>query len=216
MIDYLAALKRPFTDLQKYIIGILLSIIPIINFFALGYVIESTRIALKKDYSLPEWKAFGRLFVDGFYSFVIAVVYFIPALIIIIIGISPGEFVSSFAGMPRLDQAEVVNALISQLGPLLFLAAFLILLAFYLYPASILIYSEKRKLGHSLNISDVLGIAFSKYYPGPWLVGMLISLTLAFILNFIPYIGDAISSFTSSMILFTILAPVYREIKTRI
>ena len=65
------AVIRPFTDFKKLLIGILLNIIPVINFFALGYLLECGRTP-KKD--LPEWKNFGDFFVEGFFAAVIALI----------------------------------------------------------------------------------------------------------------------------------------------
>ena len=42
------AIKRPFTDLKILLIGIVLSIIPIVNWFTFGYFLECARTTGKK------------------------------------------------------------------------------------------------------------------------------------------------------------------------
>ena len=37
MVDYVKAIKRPFSDITKLVIGILLHFIPIVNFINFGY-----------------------------------------------------------------------------------------------------------------------------------------------------------------------------------
>jgi len=41
MVDYGGAFKKPFQDITKLVIGIVLMIIPIVNFLAMGYFIET-------------------------------------------------------------------------------------------------------------------------------------------------------------------------------
>ena len=41
-VNYEEAIKKPFTDIAKLIIGIILSFIPIIWWFAKGFILESS------------------------------------------------------------------------------------------------------------------------------------------------------------------------------
>ena len=67
---------------MKIIIGGVLSIIPIINFIATGYMVKVMKNSINKTPGMPEWKGFGDYYVKGLILFVIALVYMIVPLII--------------------------------------------------------------------------------------------------------------------------------------
>ena len=83
-MEFSTALKRPFSDLKTFIIGSALSILPIINFFAFGYILEAAKLTLKKKNTLPEWNNWGNLFVKGLLSVLIGFIYMIPGMIAMI------------------------------------------------------------------------------------------------------------------------------------
>jgi hypothetical protein len=70
MMNIETAFKKPFSDIKKLIMGILLSIVPIVSFFASGYILECSGIGKKKSSNkMPEWKNFEYYFVKGFFFF---------------------------------------------------------------------------------------------------------------------------------------------------
>ncbi|MCX6817579.1 MAG: DUF4013 domain-containing protein [Candidatus Aenigmarchaeota archaeon] len=88
MVDYLKALKRPFSDLDKFIVGIILNLpIPLVklvsNTIVQGYVLRCGRTAYEKKYELPSWKDVIQLWIRGFLSGLIALIYSLPSLIIL-------------------------------------------------------------------------------------------------------------------------------------
>jgi len=65
--------------IMKIVIGGILLVIPIVNFMALGYMLEALkRSADGMDIPLPEWDDFGGKFMKGLMVFVIGLVYTIP------------------------------------------------------------------------------------------------------------------------------------------
>jgi len=84
-MDLKFALQRPFTDIKKLLIGILLSVIPLVNLFSFGYQIECARLTLKKKKNLPEWKNWKELFINGLLYFIIVLIYFIPVIFVSIL-----------------------------------------------------------------------------------------------------------------------------------
>jgi len=86
MIDLEKALKFPTTDRewkQKVLIGGVLNILPVINFFPLGYAYGIFRRTLRRqEISLPEWENWGDLFVQGLMVFLICLIYNIASLIL--------------------------------------------------------------------------------------------------------------------------------------
>lgn len=216
MINYIESLKRPFADFQKFIIGVAFSILPILNFFALGYILDASKLSMKKRFELPEWKDFGRLFIDGLLAMVIQLVYFIPALIILLVGVGYTAFSKDFLATMARGDLMSVGEVFSILGPLIFVFVLLGIIAVYIYPVAIFLYIDSKKLGHAFNLQKVLAIAFSSNYPGPWIISILIVAVISGVLNYVKYIGQPLGYFIGNMILFTILSQAYYEAKTRI
>ena len=216
MIDYVEAIKRPFSDFQKYAIGVLLYILPIISLLSLGYIIESAKLSIRRKNELPEWKDFGRLFITGLLTFIISFVYFIPLFIILLVGLGAKSFFQNFAYLATTQDMLDIKTVFSTLGPLVFLLVFLAILAVYLFPAAVLIFADTKKFGHAFNLGRVFEVAFSREYPGPWIIGIFIMVVLGAILGSIPYIGPAISSFTGGMIFYTILGQAYSVIRNKL
>src|SRR3989344_7690417 len=86
--NYLGAIKRPFADFNKLLIGVLFLLIPIVN-IATGFFVRGYRLEAAKNYNkkLPEWRDFGKLFVRGLLSWVISIIYLMPAFILLAISV---------------------------------------------------------------------------------------------------------------------------------
>jgi hypothetical protein len=82
MVDYGKALKRPFSEINKFIIAILISIVPIVNFIFAGYSLEVARTAMKHNFKLPEWKNIRSLFLKGLLITIIIFLYAVPVLVL--------------------------------------------------------------------------------------------------------------------------------------
>ena len=79
-IDFVKALKRPFSDTRKFLIGSILGIVPVVNFTVIGYTLNSTGLT-KEDVGrdgLPEWDNYGDLFKKGLVAAIIGVILFLP------------------------------------------------------------------------------------------------------------------------------------------
>lgn len=82
MVDYGEAIKRPFSDVKKLLIGIAIQLIPIVNFMVIGYQLKCARYAMNKKYELPEWTEWKDLFINGLKVWIICIVYLLPGVII--------------------------------------------------------------------------------------------------------------------------------------
>jgi hypothetical protein len=68
--------------IKKILIGGIVGIIPIVNFAAIGYMIQVIRnVRAGAPLPLPEWDEFGRYFMDGLWVFLIFLVWSIPIII---------------------------------------------------------------------------------------------------------------------------------------
>lgn len=69
--------------IKKVLIGGLVSFIPIVNFAAIGYMIQVIRnVRAGQALPLPEWDNFGQYFMDGLWIFLIFLVWSIPIIIV--------------------------------------------------------------------------------------------------------------------------------------
>lgn len=211
-INYKEIYKLPFTDIKKYLIGILLSIVPVINLFAIGYILETAKLAIRRKYILPEWDQFLRFFVDGLLAVIISALYTLPALIILLIGLARIPL-DTLRSMILNDRLADVSLVFNELGPLRFVFFFLLFLSLYLFPIAVMIFVDKRKFGYAFNLPVVIGLAFTKHYAGPWFIALFTYFLLSTLLGYIPYIGQAIADFTGMTIMYAIVATAYGEAK---
>jgi len=202
---YSVAFKRPFTDIKKLVIGIVLNLIPIINFFAIGYILESARSAMKKKYGLPEWTNWGQLFVQGLLAFVIVLVYSIPLLIL-------GALFGATIVNNYWSSGSLTN--IGTFGLGLGLTALVALLVAYIAPVALLNYVKYNLFGAAFRFGEVFRKAFSGEYFVAWIIMALYATILTALLNLIlPWLGGAIGGFIAYLTGITLLANAYMRIK---
>ncbi len=77
--------------LVKVLIGGVLSLIPIVNFIVLGYVIQALRnVADGVEKPLPEWDDWGGYFMKGLMLFLGGLVYSIPLILLVVVSFVAG------------------------------------------------------------------------------------------------------------------------------
>ena len=203
MVDYTRAIKRPFSDFNKLLIGIVLQIIPIVNLIAAGYQLECAKTAMKKNFKLPEWKNFGDYFVQGLVVLVIGLAYMLIPLILMVVsgvGIVMGAIKGNFAALGGAGIGMIASLL-------------LLLAALYILPSALMNYVKSGKIGSAFSFGEVLGKALTGKYFVAWLVAVIYGFVLMVPLSFIPIIGWAIAGFIAGVTSMTIFGEVYNEIK---
>jgi len=217
MPNYGEAFKRPFQDFKKLGIGIILAILPIINFFVAGYQLVCAKTAMKKDYALPPWKSFWDLFVKGLVSFLISLIYLIPAIICIIIAlILGGSILVDWFSQLWIPSEKVIQLSLVSLGNvflILLLAMLFIIFVAYLIPIALLQYIEKGKFSDAFELKKVFRKAFQGKYFAAWFVVTLYAIFLTAILSYIPFIGKAIATFITGVTVFTAIGEIYPSLK---
>jgi hypothetical protein len=206
MVNYIDSFKRPFLDIKKLVIGILLSIIPIVNFLAIGYYINAAKSVIKSkpSFKLPEWENWTDLFVKGLLSIVINIVYSIPALIALFASFR------NIATMTMLGGPNVLSALTS---PSFLIGGILLLIAAYLTPLAVIHYINTNNFKKAFDFRYVLNKTLNTTYLAAWLVGTVYSVVLVMILGLIPYIGSMLGSFIAGVTIFTLLGQAYYKVK---
>ena len=239
MINYEDSVKKPFTDIAKLVIGIIISFIPLVNWVAKGFIIESSGMGkTKPSRKMPEWKDWVSLFFKGFAAYAIAFIYAIPAILIFLVAVGiaavslaptigtmvQGGLLSSIisgdvsAGFVRQLISENIYTILPTLiavAPVLLLGAVLLLLAAYLAPVAVLNYLKTKSFIKAFDLDFVFKKAFTTKYLGVWIVAGIITMIATAILSLIPVIGVQIAFFVTGVISYSLYGNALREIKNK-
>lgn len=238
MVSYEEAIKKPFTDFTKLIIGIILSIIPIVNFTVVtGFALESSGLGkTKPSKKMPDWKEWWYLFVKGLAAIVIKIIYMIPAILVITIGIglAIGDIVTSLLGtvitpelMSQIEAGQatpgqfemlfrqnwyLILPTIMKVAPIFVVGVILMLMAAFLTPIAVLNYLKNKRFSAAFDIGVVCKKALTGKYIVAWLAVTILTVVLGAILGFIPLLGAAIVLFIMSVMSYSLYGQVYREV----
>lgn len=212
------AVKRPFQNLKNLVIGVILMMIPIVNFVVTGYFIQCAKTALRRNYRLPQWTGWGSLFVKGIAAIVITFIYLIPVIIVGLIAAWATMF-SLFSSMALTGSftTETLLATISAGGIGLVVTGVVFIIFALLSMAAIIRYAEKEKFGAAFEVGAIASKAFTGTFFGMWILAIIYSIIVSIIVflifSFIPYIGSyvggALASFIVGVTTWTILAEAY-------
>ncbi|MFC1769095.1 DUF4013 domain-containing protein [Nanoarchaeota archaeon] len=235
-MDLETAIKKPFSDFSKLVIGLLLSILPIVRWLAAGYILESSGVKTNSSPYMPDWKNWGNLFVKGFVYVLISFIYIIPAILILFIGASSaisamagvyiqnnvpgaGESVAAgsedavaLASVMENNWIEAVPAII-EAAPAVIIAIIIGILAWYLLPIAVLNYIKTDTFSAAFRFKEIFKKAFTGQYFLVWLVILIISIVAGMILGLIPFIGGAIHYFLIGIFSFHLFGEVYLKLQ---
>jgi hypothetical protein len=237
MVDFVEALKRPFSDGRKFLIGIVLGMIPLVNFIVIGYKLVSTgftSVKVEKD-GLPEWRNYGDLFIKGLISAIIGFLLYIPVFLVFFSGfgaIITSPVLSTMLGgfspdtWNRLTTGEITDIQIEEWFtqnwmkfiplfltgvPFLILGVVLGLLASYIMPVVILGWLKEGSVGAGFSW-NVIKKAFTMDYLGNWFVVRIIAVIVSALLGNIPFLGLGITTYVIGVFSFTVFAEVYENV----
>jgi len=191
-MEFVKAVKRPFLDLRKLLLGVLFSILPVVNFLSLGYIIGSAKsmTARRPKYDLPEWDNFWGLFVNGALGFVAILIYSLPLSLL--------SLMLAFYGSMSFG-----------LGGLALLLGLAGVLLSYLMLGGLVNFSIKGEFKSFFELRTIAEHAFTKEYFLAWLVAMLYTVVLSVALSWIPFVGEAVASFIAGLTGLTLIAEAY-------
>lgn len=143
--------------ISKLLIAILMSVFAFLILPALilqGYLVAIVRRVMNQDNEpLPEWSDWGKLLKDGFFVFVGVLVWTLPFLIVLMIGIA---MTIGFGSMSNENLAAAgassAGLLVACLG-ILFVIALL-----FVTPALYIQYAIKDEFGALFRFSEIFGI----------------------------------------------------------
>ncbi len=208
------AIKKPFSDFKNLAIGVLLSIVPIVNLFSLGYILNL--IPKHKERKLPEFKDWGDLFTKGLLTVAISIIYALPVVLFLLIA-AFSLVVSFFSGMalrggfmygknPEMLIAnwDVMLPKIMEFLPAILVALMLLLLIAYITPSAIARFIYKKRFSAAFELKEVFRKAFTAKYLTAFLLSVLAYLVMFGIFGWIHIIGPAFAGFTVGVFSYTL------------
>jgi len=181
--------KKLFDNLGQLLILIIISIIPIVDFIMLGYMMKVARETPEFDRP-PALANYGSLFIDGLKVVVVGIIYMIIPAILIAVGIAPYFLLSySYIPMPMMYLSLGLVVIFAVIGTVLL---FFISIIFYMALVNMAKYGSISK---AFAISEILGIikkiGWGSYIL--WLIVIFILMVIVAAIGSIPVIGWLIS-----------------------
>lgn len=204
-INYEEAIKRPFTDVKKLLIGTVIEVIPLVDIIGIGYKLECARTPGKP---LPEWDDWGKYFVDGLKGLGVSIIYLLPALLVLGLTIltSIGAIISAMAA--GMNQAAFMMVL-GSMGIGGIIAGILGLIAAYLIPLAYVTLAIENDFAAALSVKKIMKKCFTGEYFIAWLIMIIYSIIVMMILSMIPAVGTAIAVFITGVSSMTVFAEYY-------
>ncbi|MGD0153111.1 MAG: DUF4013 domain-containing protein [Thermacetogeniaceae bacterium] len=213
-MDVGKVLSFPFEDkdwIVKILIGGVLLLIPVVNFIVFGYIFRVLQKAAQDGiYEFPAWDDWGGLFSQGFFVFLMGLVYFlVPG---ILYGIGGALFGGSFLVASRFAYGFAplagLGILFMVLGGII---GFLIAL---IAPMALTLFAATGDFGQIFNFSGIFSRISSNL--SNYALVILVYLGLAIVLGIvrkIPLLGfiiDLFASFYVMLVISYLLGTVFR------
>lgn len=179
MVDFVEAVKRPLrTDPVTIILGILFSI-PLPVLFPLrplmhGLGLELSRRTMNKNDSMPQFDDFVDLFLSGLMVFVIVILYFLPALLVLLIGAVAslpliGSIIQNLAINPAFSVQSLMVLIVS--GALFGGVALLLsLIAAVMLPVGVQLFAHEKRIGSAFQFKKIWSVVGTLQYWISWLL----------------------------------------------
>jgi hypothetical protein len=223
------ALTYPFEDKQwasKMGLGLLISIIPILNFAWVGYIIEIMRQVMKGEpLPMPGWDNLGKKFMDGLILALAGLVYALPIILLVGIPLTIMIVPAVLAGYSSTQ--DVANA-IAAAGGVAFMCLTCVFLLYGLalsvvMPAISIEYANKGTFAACFNFREIFGQVGKN--PGAFFtawgvyLGVTIGASLAAgivggLLGWIPCLGQLVAvvvSFAASIYALLVYAHLFGQ-----
>ncbi len=185
--------KAIFKDprwVSKMLLQGLLTLVPIVNFATSGYVLQYEKnVAYGRDEQLPEWSDFGKHWVAGFLVFVAGLIYALPLIVIIMLG------VALIVGGAVSGQEET-TAMGILCGTMLIMVVSIVygLALAVIMPAAMTNYNLRREFGDFFRIGEIWGHIKDNAgaYFGAYGMGFVVNFAVSFITTPIIYVFMAL------------------------
>lgn len=201
--------------IMKIVIGGIVTMIPIVNFAALGYMITTLKnVADGQPQPLPEWSNFGDHFMKGLYVFVGVLIYVAPIILIYCcMMIIQTVFVGAASGTSGQDTAGALAGIMGIVSMCLMCLMFLFVLAVaIMLPAAMTRYAMTNQLSvfwDFRNNFELISKNLANY-----IIAILIVWVASFVAGFgviLCFIGVVFTSFWSQLVSAHVYAQFWRQ-----
>jgi hypothetical protein len=170
---------------NKLLIGMLVSIVPIVNFALFGWVIDIMKnVSQRQAEPLPDWDNFGDKFVKGAILFVASLIYSLPALLIT----CPLFFLPFTRGDFSREGQQALAGMIAGTSLLLVCAISIYgLLISFLLPAIFLNFARKGTFAACFEFGEIWRIMSRNLgdYIVAWLIIIVVSIGVSFVIGIV-------------------------------
>ncbi len=177
-----------FEDKQwtsKLLIGMLVSLVPIVNFALFGWLIDIMRnVSQRVAEPLPDWSNFGDKFVKGAILFVASLIYSLPMLLLM----CPLFFLPFTRGdFSHESQQTFANLFVGSTVALSCVLALYGLLLSFLLPAICLNFARKGTFGACFEFGEIWRIMSRNLgdYIVAWLIIIVVSIGVSFVISIV-------------------------------
>ncbi len=207
-------------------LGVLITIVPILNFAAFGWVIEIMRRVGKGDpQPLPGWDDLGKKFMDGLMLFLVGLIYALPIILLVGVPLAIMTIPAILAGNSNMQ--DTANAIATAGGIVsLCLSCLFILYALglsILFPAIYVEYAHKGTFASCFNFKEIFaqigkntGAFFTAWgvYLGTSIGASLVAGLIGGLLGWIPCLGQlvaVVAGFASGMYVLLVYAHLFGQ-----
>jgi hypothetical protein len=168
---------------NKLLIGMLVSVVPIINFALFGWLIDIMKnVSQRATEPLPDWDNFGDKFVKGAILFVVGLIYTLPMWLIM----CPLFILPFMRGDYGREGQQAVASLFA--GSMLALSCVLmiyVLVLSFLLPAIYLNFARKGTFGACFEFREIWRIMSKNLgdYIVAWLVAIVVGIGVMFVIG---------------------------------
>ncbi len=222
MVDYVEAMKKPFSDLKTLGIGAIIGAIPLVSMLVSGYGAKTAEDVMSKKNKLRAWAIDDVMdyIIKLIMMIIIQIVYMIIPAIIIAIGIGSAVMTA----LPTIltnpsDMTAIMNSILPSImigGPIILVGGILLLIAVFLLPMAIMKWLKKGKIGAAFAIGSVVKNALTMDYIISLIVIFVYAIVLSLvagiisvILAMIPVLGWILSAIITGGVLFALTTTQY-------
>jgi hypothetical protein len=170
---------------NKLLIGMLVSIVPIVNFALFGWVIDIMKnVSRRQPNPLPDWDNFGDKFVKGAILFVVSLIYSLPALLIT----CPLLFLPFTRGDFSREGQQALAGMIAGTSLLLVCAISIYgLLISFLMPAIFVNFARKGTFAACFEFGEIWRIMSRNLgdYIVAWLIIIVVGIGVSFVIGIV-------------------------------
>lgn len=196
-MEIIEEIKFPSTNKdwgQKVLIGGILNMIPIINFFSSGYSLKVMKEAIESKPEMPQWEDWGNFFVRGLIAFIISLIYLIIPIIVLLVSLGSMAFAVISAAVSH-DKSMALGAIGGAIGGILISLVLMIIFGF-LIPMALAMYVKEDNISAAFRLGELLSRIRSVF--GEYLTVYIVLIVLSFVLGLfgaVPILGILIMIF---------------------